>query len=93
MTIKFKCPKCGNTRVEEVMVNVTVSSEIKPDATYHGEDLVDLSYGKQTNEGGEVDHYQCQACGWVLGGDAKQLMAFLLKNKMVEFDDDDGFPN
>jgi len=59
--MKFKCPNCKDTRLEEVIVNVTVVSEIC-DIGEGG----DIFYGEQSNEGGEVERYQCMGCGFVI---------------------------
>ncbi len=66
MKIKFTCPKCrpaapDGGRIEEVMTNVTVSAvlnEVHEDG--------DAEYGEQSNEGGEVDRFQCMNCGWII---------------------------
>jgi len=62
--MKFTCPKCKTNRLEEVMVDVTVASQVT--LIY---DDGDMDYGNQTNEGGEIDHYQCIECGCVLKDD------------------------
>lgn len=66
--MKFKCPKCGNDTAEEVLTGVTVELGVDgiaddgyPD--YNGtEELFD----------GEIDRYQCSACGYVLEGVTSQ---------------------
>jgi len=63
--IQFKCPNCKYTTVEEIMVDVGVSSEI------HGLRLwsdggVDVQYGEQTNEDGHIDRYICANCGYTI---------------------------
>jgi len=62
--LKFTCPECGEHRLEEVMIDVTVSSEITRIS-----DDGDHDYGEQTNEDGETSHYQCMngTCGYVVG--------------------------
>ena len=57
--LQFTCPKCGNNRLEEVMVDVTVVSEI----TDIGDG--DCTYGQQTNEDGSVERYGCISCGYM----------------------------
>jgi len=55
----FKCPSCQHTQMEEVTVGVTVTSQIG-DVGHFG----DLMYtGFQTNDNGDIDHYQCATCG------------------------------
>lgn len=57
----FKCSACGSGLFEEVMENVTVLSNV---------DFVDdqgfVDYGEQTNEDGDVSHFQCSACGMAI---------------------------
>lgn len=89
MKINFKCPKCGEARIEEIMGGVTVASEVSNEATYQGDGEIELQYGDQSNEDGEVERYQCQGCGFKLGSTSQELMTFLRKHKMVEFDSDD----
>ena len=59
--MKFKCPKCNSSELEEVMTDVTVASEVLD----IDEDGV-MDYGDQTNEDAGVDRYQCGDCGEVL---------------------------
>lgn len=62
----FTCPQCQQHCLEEIMVDVSVSSEV---AGFDGDDgasLGLLEYGDQTNEGGEVSHFQCGSCGFIL---------------------------
>ena len=58
--VKFTCPECGDHRVEEIMVDVTVSSEITA-----FDELGDFEYRQPMNDGG-VSHYQCLYCGQVI---------------------------
>ena len=58
---KFKCPKCGCRRLEEVMVNVTQSTAVEG----VDEDGL-LVYGNGSTEGGEIDRFQCLECGDVI---------------------------
>jgi DNA-directed RNA polymerase subunit RPC12/RpoP len=81
--VNFTCPECGHQKLEEVMVDVTVASEVL-DVDEDG----NVEYGEQTNEDGEVRHYICAYCGWkvprVRNGDAlrKYLQAHgMLKEK------------
>ncbi len=48
----FRCRTCGDTKLIEVMTDVTVSSECTLSAD-------GVEYGEQTNEDGEVAYYQC----------------------------------
>ena len=61
--MNFKCPKCGSNRLEEIIVNVTQSSEIA------GVDENDLLFYRDTStDGGDLDRFQCAECGEVIKG-------------------------
>ena len=85
-SLKFKCPKCKNNQIEEVMTDVVQSSTI---------DYIDsegyVDYENISTEGGEVDRYQCGKCGYVIkneiGGkinDAEELAEWLKGKGMVK---------
>lgn len=57
--MNFCCPDCHDTRLEEIMTDVLVASEITIE---DGE----VCYGEQTNEDGIIDRFQCATCGHVL---------------------------
>lgn len=85
MTIKkFKCPKCGCRVIEEIMVNVTQTTEI----TGVDEDGL-LMYGKSDTEGGKISCFQCKKCGKVIRDKndkpialLKELAEFIVGQKM-----------
>jgi DNA-directed RNA polymerase subunit RPC12/RpoP len=57
--LKFKCPECKGTLIEEIMTNVTVTSrltDIQPDGF--------AEYSSNDFGNGEVDRYQCSGCGF-----------------------------
>lgn len=62
MEAKFKCPKCQGTRLEEIMSDVVVASEIYSIEFEDGE--ADCNYGDQTNDDGVIDRFQCMGCGF-----------------------------
>ena len=67
----YKCPKCGDSKFEEVMIDATVVSEII---------CVDenvLQYGVQLNEDGLVDRYQCVNCGEVVAKTQEEMIDLL----------------
>ncbi|MFA7219052.1 MAG: hypothetical protein WC119_00810 [Synergistaceae bacterium] len=94
--MQFVCKKCGGTRLEEVMVDVTVSSMITSIAIEDGE--INLEYGEQSyenNEGGTVESYQCMDCGQVIARSQEELIEALSgKECLVDSDgcliDNDG---
>jgi len=61
--LKFKCPKCGHTELEEVMTDCILTSVI---GVIDGEGAVDYDDKRITTTDGEVHHYQCVACGFIL---------------------------
>ena len=61
MSLQFTCPNCGTHRLEEIMSDVSVASEI---ASINEEG--DHDYGEQTNEDGYIAKYQCIHCGHIL---------------------------
>jgi len=63
--IDFKCPKCGSKKIEEIMVGITVATEIYSIALMD-DGHVDYMQGDQINEDGHVDRYQCGVCGFTI---------------------------
>lgn len=64
--LHFVCPDCGGIHLEEVMVNVTVTSEI--DRIWMEEsdepvEPIEIGYTNSLNEGGVVSHFRCPDCG------------------------------
>ena len=66
--ITFTCPDCGMDEIEEVMVDVVVSSII---TNIHEEE--ECEYANAENFGGVVDRYQCSTCGYVIKIDEKPI--------------------
>lgn len=67
--VKFTCPKCSGSTIEEIMVEVIVASEIRistEEADETGPGGIFSNYGEQTNEDGHVDRYQCGNCGFTI---------------------------
>ena len=73
----FVCPGCGGHRVEEVMSDTTVSTEVNTVA-----ECGDVEYGEDSHDGGVVDRFQCLDCGYVLpcDPDAESLYDFLVSS-------------
>ena len=69
-TLKFKCSNCVGKVLEEVMVDVVMSSVIKK-ICKEG----DLEYDSniETHDG-EVDRYQCENCGKVITDEAGNII-------------------
>ena len=83
--MNFKCPNCNSSRLEEVMRDVVVSSEVLK-VRSEG----DILYGNQSNEDGVVDCYQCMNCGEILKDEYdmninhfEELHAWLKKRNML----------
>jgi rubredoxin len=62
--LKFKCPKCKNTVLEEVMIEVVQTSSISEIQDDDG--VVMIDYENSSTDGGEIDCYQCMECGYIL---------------------------
>lgn len=74
---EFTCKKCGSHTLEEVMTDVTVSSSIKGFEILDG--FIDIDYAEQSNEGGEIETYQCLNCGEAVANSQEELIEFLSK--------------
>ena len=61
MSLKFKCPSCGSEKLEVIQTDVVITSEIL-DIDEEGCFEFDLT----DSDGGNVDRFQCQKCGYVL---------------------------
>jgi len=57
----FKCPQCFQHRLEEVQINVTVTTVVE----MLGEGG-DTHYGEQSHEDGTTERFQCIDCGWAI---------------------------
>jgi len=66
MEYEFKCPNpgCSGNRLNEIMVNVIVDSEIDRITDDDG-----IVYGDQTNGDGDVLYFCCRVCGILLTTD------------------------
>jgi len=63
MKLKFICPKCKEEQqLEEVLINVVQTSVI---STIDDSGAVDYE-PNPVIEAGEIDHYQCAECGFVI---------------------------
>jgi predicted RNA-binding Zn-ribbon protein involved in translation (DUF1610 family) len=66
--IEFKCPECDGHKIEEIMVGMTVATEVGK-VEQHDDGKVNYVAGEQTNEDGHVDRYQCKGCGFTIVDD------------------------
>jgi len=60
-SLKFTCPECKSHLIEDVTADVTLYSRIltiNEDGDFEY-DLIDQSDG-------ELSHYQCSDCGWIV---------------------------
>ncbi len=67
--LEFTCPECSSHKIEEIMVAMTVASEIRiseEEADETGPGGVFTNYGNQHRHGGHVDRYQCGECGYTI---------------------------
>lgn len=60
----FKCPQCGCPIFEEILVNVTQSTAFE--RVNCDDDVTEPDFQNTSTDGGEIDRYQCQRCGFVL---------------------------
>lgn len=78
--LTFQCTECESHRLEAVETGITTISEINSI-----EDNGMITYGEQTNEGGEcrVERYQCRECGWGIPNvhSEEELVEWLENNK------------
>lgn len=68
----FKCPQCSCSVCEEVLVQVTQSTTFSR-LTCEGE-IAEPEYQNSATEGGEIERYQCQACGFVLKNESGETI-------------------
>jgi hypothetical protein len=87
MQLKFCCPECGDTRLEEIMDRAHVSTEIQGVSPDTGE----LWYGEVEVSDGVVLRYQCKGCGYHLATNGapidteEELRDWLLDNVWVVY--------
>ena len=68
----FTCLVCANNRIEEIIPNVTLRTEVI--AIYaDGE----FDYDNQHGEDGDTPYYQCEKCGNRIANDAEELKQIL----------------
>jgi len=73
----FICPQCDGHRIEEIITNAAVTSEVV-DTTECG----DIKYNTPDIDEGIVDRYQCVNCGYAIPGvsNGVELYAHLLSS-------------
>jgi predicted nucleic-acid-binding Zn-ribbon protein len=78
----FTCSNCGSHKVEEVMINVTLLSEVIA-IEDNGDDAISVHYDYHNTEhyGGEVCHYQCKDCGKIIANNEFGLKKVLCSQK------------
>ncbi len=60
----FKCPRCECPTFEEILTGVTQSTVFQRVNCDDG--FAEPDYQNTSTEGGEINRYQCQSCGFVL---------------------------
>ena len=84
MKVSFKCEKCGNNILEEVLFGVEKFSSIN-DIEMTDNRYVAIFYGNSNDEGGDIDRYQCASCGEQIGvSSPEELFDYLKNNNMLE---------
>lgn len=88
MKIKFRCDVCEHDIIEEVLSDVTQYSKISDIEQFDNfpyKTTVALDYGESNVEGGDLSHYQCQECGFLIKATSpEELFEFLEKNNMLK---------
>lgn len=71
----FTCPRCGEHKLEEVMIGVIQTTVITDvEATDMG---LACGYGDTSHDEGEVEHYQCGHCGHTVAESEDDLIKLL----------------
>jgi predicted RNA-binding Zn-ribbon protein involved in translation (DUF1610 family) len=85
--IKFVCPECGGTVLDECMKDVYQHSTISQIEEEDGEAIVDYAENSITTDEGEVYYYCCVKCGFALNGpydnsinNNDELLEWILEN-------------
>lgn len=65
----FECPSCKRDVLDEVMIDVVVSTHITDIYRFDDNSSVEVGYDSDLVEdisyaGGVIDRYQCSNCGW-----------------------------
>lgn len=68
----FNCPGCGCTTLEEILTGVTQSTAFQ--RVNCDENIAEPDYQNTSTEGGEINRYQCQSCGFVLCNERGQTI-------------------
>lgn len=79
--MNFVCPCCGSDRIEEILVNAVVSTEVTNVGDDDGE--ADMEYGDTNVGDGEVQNYQCLKCGGGIANDRYKLLEWLKERNML----------
>lgn len=73
----FKCPSCKCDVIEEVQVDVTLSSKLTD--IHYEDECTEIEYDEDVSwDGGFVDRYQCANCGLIIKDE---------EGKSVEYED------
>jgi len=83
--LKFKCPKCNNDLIEEIMSGAIVSTPVLKLTVTGGGCEPDYDYANAENYDGQIDRYQCAKCGFIVP--AKSLEALSASEYMHEIKD------
>jgi hypothetical protein len=78
----FNCTVCGSTRVEEIMIDAVVRTEVIAIDCIGRAD-----YGEAKGLGGRVDCYRCADCGRTIARAALLANARMADNRNQEDDD------
>jgi len=84
VTYNFICPDCNNNVLAEILTDVVMTSIIVD--IHIKDDQVEPDYQEGETDGGIVERYQCDHCGFVLKTESDQTVDSLddLKNWLEE---------
>lgn len=78
--LKFICPNCGDNKIEEIMTDAVVTSDIN---NIH--ESGDIDYGESSHEGGFINHFQCRGCGEIVGKDSSQTRGVVTPEDLYNY--------
>jgi hypothetical protein len=84
--VNFVCPKCGCEQLEEKVEGIIIFYELL--SLYHDEEsgtIIGEDYGdsEENHDFSEVAGYMCQECGYLVGENSYEALAWLKENNML----------
>lgn len=86
--LKFTCPKCGDNRLERILLDAVVCTRVTAIENFDGWGVVEFDSDDEIHEYGNI-RFQCVECGFVIDtGDDKEVVLWVEENCPQEEDDD-----